>query len=286
METCGDNSATVNTTSAGVSESLQDTNQKPWTPSAINQFPYNEVVRMGKPTKKYSQRSHLEKFHWLIKTKGYTVNIAYFLQLVQDVLVKVPLRKFDNMLGEKGDLVVHEKNQYHIIVVDAGEKFLLTYHNPALEIANQIHSQRMAQVQNIPLRGHRDDKNIGNLLSGDEKHRVVNNDGNLRQLLRFRMDAGDNNLRRHLESAPSNATYISKHTQNDLINCCKEGIQSTILRTVKEEQFFSVIFDDTTDISSICQLSIYFRYLREHVQRENFITFVNAYDMIREEDIK
>ena len=202
-------------------------------------------------------------------------------------------------------MVVHEKNQYHINAVDAGKKFLLTYHNPALEIANQIHSQRVAQIeenkqrlipivktiilcgrQNIPLRGHRDDKNIDNLLNRDEKHNIVNNDGNFRELLLFRMDAGDNNLRRHLESAPSNATYISKHTQNELIYCCKEEIQSTILRRVKEAQFFSVIFDETTDISSICQLSISLRYLHERVLREDFITFVNAYDMIREEDIK
>ncbi|KAJ8870739.1 hypothetical protein PR048_027038 [Dryococelus australis] len=160
--------------------------------------------------------------------------------------------------------------------------------------------------QNIPLRGHRDDKNIGNLLNGDEKNSIVNNDGNFRQLLQFRMDAGDNNLCRqllqfrmdagdnnlcrqllqfrmdagdnnlcrqllqfrmdagdnnlcrHWKNAPSNATYISKHTQNELIKCCKEDIQ----------------------------IEYIFAIPPSHVPREDFITFLNAYNMIQEEDIK
>jgi len=60
--------------------------------------------------------------------------------------------------------------------VEAGSEFLKTYHNPQLDILNQMSSQRLQQVsenrerlrpivesiiflgrQNIPLRGHRDD---------------------------------------------------------------------------------------------------------------------------------
>lgn len=85
----------------------------------------------------------------------------------------------------------------------------------------------------------------------------MNNDGNFRELLRFIIDAGDDSLRKHLESAPSNATYISKHTHNELINCCKDEIQSTILRRVKDAQFYSVIFDETTDITRFFQLSTF-----------------------------
>ncbi|KAJ8892791.1 hypothetical protein PR048_005372 [Dryococelus australis] len=87
-------------------------------------------------------------------------------------------------------------------------KSLSTYHNPALEIVNQIHLQRMAQVeenkqrlisivktiilcgkQNITLRGRKDDRNIYSLLNGDEKHSIIYNYGNFRDLLRFRKHA-------------------------------------------------------------------------------------------------
>lgn len=47
--------------------------QKPWTPPANYQFPHNEVFKSGKLTKKYAQRTHLQKFHWLAfshKDKG------------------------------------------------------------------------------------------------------------------------------------------------------------------------------------------------------------------------
>lgn len=105
--------------------------------------------------------------------------------------------------------------------------------------------------QNISIRAHRDDKNVDSLLNSDEIYSTVNNEGHFRELIRFRVDAGDINLHRHLESAPSNATYISKHTQNVLISCCKEEIPSIILKKVNEAQFFSIIFDEATDISSI-----------------------------------
>lgn len=34
----------------------------------------------------------------------------------------------------------------------------------------------------------------------------------------FRIDAGDVDLRNHLESAPKNATFVSKTIQNNLID--------------------------------------------------------------------
>jgi hypothetical protein len=44
-------------------------------------------------------------------------------------------------------------------------------------------------------------------------------DGNFKALLSFRVDAGDDILAHHLKTAASNATYISKTTQNEIINC-------------------------------------------------------------------
>ncbi|KAF0764068.1 52 kDa repressor of the inhibitor of the protein kinase-like, partial [Aphis craccivora] len=66
--------------------------------------------------------------------------------------------------------------------------------------------------QNFPLRGHRDD--------GDLIPNSVNNEGNFTELLKFRVDAGDDVLKNHLQNCPKNASFISKTTQNDLIDCC------------------------------------------------------------------
>lgn len=98
------------------------------------------------------------------------------------------------------------------------------------------------------------------------------------------VDSGDLNLRRHLENTASNATYISKTTQNQLIDVCKEEIQETISARVRNAKFFSILFDETTDISHTEQLSLSFRYLYDGKIREDFMTFCNAYETIRPAD--
>ncbi|CAH1993334.1 unnamed protein product [Acanthoscelides obtectus] len=59
--------------------------------------------------------------------------------------------------------------------------------------------------QNIPLRGHRD---RGRLFSNDSTNDedVLNNEGNFRKLIRFRVDSGDNLLKKNLENSKAHAT--------------------------------------------------------------------------------
>ena len=52
------------------------------------------------------------------------------------------------------------------------------------------------------------------------------------------------------------ATYISKTIQNELIACCKKEILAKIMSLVEISQFFSILFDETTDISNISQLTL------------------------------
>jgi len=59
---------------------------------------------------------------------------------------------------------------------------------------------KFAAVQNIPLRGHRDDGRIDADCSYLEE-----NDGNFRMLLRFRVNSGDSILLTHLREANANA---------------------------------------------------------------------------------
>ena len=68
--------------------------------------------------------------------------------------------------------------------------------------------------QGLALRGHRDDST-----TVDKKHQ-----GNFRSLLDFHIDAGDKVLEEHLAKDPKNASYISKTTQNELLDCVKKYI--------------------------------------------------------------
>ena len=95
----------------------------------------------------------------------------------------------------------------------------------------------------IAHRGHRDD----GLLDVDKPVNAAQ--GNFRSLLAFRVDAGDAVLKQHLATAGKNATYISKTTQNELIQLCGDVIIDQIVEDAHKAKYFSVLCDETTDSS-------------------------------------
>ena len=76
--------------------------------------------------------------------------------------------------------------------------------------------------QGIALWGHRDDETSTSF-----------NKGNFKALLALRVDAGDKVLEHHLETCARNATYTSKTTQNELLLCVKDYLQSKIVQEIK-----------------------------------------------------
>ena len=122
----------------------------------------------------------------------------------------------------------------------------------------------------IALRGHRDHGQL------DLSKEIEKEEGNFRALLAYRVDAGDNVLKEHLEKANKNATYISKTTQNELIEICGDSVFRSIKNDIDESRYFSIIADETTDSSHKEQLCLCVRF----VSRENGI------NRIREEFMK
>ena len=139
----------------------------------------------------------------------------------------------------------------------------------------------MCARQNIALRGHRDD---GNLLDDNNAFdtSVARKDGNFRALLKFRVDSGDDVLRQHLESAASNATYISKTTQNELIKAAGDVVRQKILDRIAAARFFTILADETTDASRCEMMSFCVRYVSDNSIREDFLDFIPVYDLTGE----
>lgn len=123
----------------------------------------------------------------------------------------------------------------------------------------------------LPFRGHRDYGSL-EIQDVDECH----NEGVFRAALKFRIDAGDQVLKSHLESAPNNATYISWQTQNDIINACRVAVTREIVAEVQQAKYFAILVDDTTDIALHEQCSISLRYLKNSVIMERFLAFVDV----------
>jgi hypothetical protein len=110
------------------------------------------------------------------------------------------------------------------------------------------------------------------------------NEGNFNALINFRIEAGDNILLSHLESSPKNSKYISARVQNEIIDITGKIILSRITNyLVKSQSFFSILADETADISGTEQLSIGIRYIsfesENPVVKEEFLGFVALTDM-------
>ena len=66
------------------------------------------------------------------------------------------------------------------------------------------------------------------------------NRGNFQALLRFRVDAGDQVLKEHLETASLNATYTSKEIQNQMISVCGDIIRNRLFDKIHKANFFQL----------------------------------------------
>jgi hypothetical protein len=126
----------------------------------------------------------------------------------------------------------------------------------------------------ISLRGHKDDGVM------DLKRALSGREGNLRALLAFRVDSGDKDLKHHLENPTKRATYISKTTQNEIIELCGDQILKGIVIKVQKAQFFSIIADETSDSAHQEQLCICVRYISEdNMVTEEFVGFGSVEDL-------
>ena len=96
--------------------------------------------------------------------------------------------------------------------------------------------------------------------------------GNLRDLLRFRIEAGDTILKDHTEGASKNAKYTSVRVQNKLIALSEEVVRDKIMKAANESNGFSIIADETADIPGTEQLSIGVRFVALQEQRNDSAT--------------
>ena len=78
-----------------------------------------------------------------------------------------------------------------------------------------------------------------------------------------------------LKNAPSNATYISKTTQNEVISIIGDSIQRSIVNDCNEDGgWFSLSADEVQDTANNEQLAVTIRYVdKEKNIKENFLSF-------------
>uniref|UniRef100_A0A8D8THQ5 Zinc finger MYM-type protein 1 n=1 Tax=Cacopsylla melanoneura TaxID=428564 RepID=A0A8D8THQ5_9HEMI len=174
-------------------------------------------------------------------------------------------------------VAVHEKKKLSIhIELDTAKQELIEKNRKILH--SIIETIIFIGRQEIACRGHVDSGPI--LIDPDH------NDGNFRSLLRFRVSSGDKILSDHLfkNQDSSNARYTSPQIQNEIIEICGNIIKDKVVSKINSSNCFSILADETMDISGTEQFSLCARYLettgdKGTVLKEDFLTFVPVEDL-------
>jgi len=276
-------------------------------PGTAFQFPAKQYKDKRRPSGFISRRccsQWLDKFDFV----GYSVAMDGLFCL-SCVLFPMPAHKgqranvliaspYQNWKDAQADLTNHTTLQYHLDSKEKMDTFLQTMEKPGCRV-DQILSQDARQTvernrrflesiirclelcgrQGIALWGHRDD---GTPLEDAEGS---TNMGNFKSLITL-VSRTDEDLKMHLQTCPKTATYISKTTQNDLLQCIADFIQGKIVQEVKGQaagSYYAVIADEVTDISNWEQLGIVLRYVRNNAPVERLLGYVNCAGITGEE---
>lgn len=106
----------------------------------------------------------------------------------------------------------------------------------------------------------------------------LSNEGNFRAILKYRAN-GDEYLKEILTSEGRNK-YTTPQMQNEIIEACGDIILQKIVRNVNASQCFSVLVDETTDITTTEQMALCVRYVGENnCIYESFLKFITIHGL-------
>jgi hypothetical protein len=163
-------------------------------------------------------------------------------------------REYINVCSKKQDSIPQQLSQAYMETVERNRNALTSI----------IKTIILCGKQNIPLRKGNDEST-----------------SNFIALINHRAET-DQHLKEHLEKAPQNARYLSPKIQNELIEHCAKPLIDDITKECKEAHLYTILVDESADVSTTEQISICLRYVvREfshHVIKEQFLCFLPTRD--------
>jgi hypothetical protein len=82
----------------------------------------------------------------------------------------------------------------------------------------------------------------------------------------------------HLQNSLKHALYVSWKIQNEILIVCNNLILKQLVKDINKSKAFTVLADETTDISNKDQLTICVRYVHTEQKniRDDFLQFVEV----------
>ncbi|KAL0973261.1 hypothetical protein UPYG_G00201160 [Umbra pygmaea] len=104
---------------------------------------------------------------------------------------------------------------------------------------------------------------------------VERNPSNVQALLEYRINAGDEALRKRFEATAVNVEYLSKAQQSQLLDICEGAVREEILIEVRESRFFSLVTGDLVEFTAERHLPLFLRFVdQSNALREEFLDFL------------
>ncbi|XP_048727017.1 zinc finger MYM-type protein 1-like [Ostrea edulis] len=255
-----------------------------WVPDSKFRYPVNEQGR------RYNN-SWEEKRPWLRYSLSnesafcaYCIAFPVTVSETNPEFVKIGFRDWKNAMGDKrGALDKHSKSERHKLSQEKCEMFLMTIKGEKEQVTESISKAHQEKIKrnraclisiiDVIIRlGHRNIAFRGNWIKEDGKE-----DGNFQYFIDWKAKF-DDVLSLHLSTAQYK--YLSPKVQNEFINLCELEIREAIRDRCTESEFFSVMADETTDVSEKAQLSICVRYVNMEEDgykvNEDFLGFLEV----------
>ena len=113
-------------------------------------------------------------------------------------------------------------------------------------------------------------------LRGHHESQSSSNRGNFLEILQI-ISRHDKIVEDRMVSGPRNATYISAGIQNSILKILGDIVRNVVCNDIKEAEMFSLLVDETKDLSKKEQVAIVLRYVdSKGMLHEQFLTFVEA----------
>ncbi|KAK7913721.1 hypothetical protein WMY93_013932 [Mugilogobius chulae] len=125
-----------------------------------------------------------------------------------------------------------------------------------------VEALRFTACQTIGQRGNREDE-------------ISTNRGNFLELLSL-LGKFDSTVNHKLTSEPGNAKYTHHDIQNELIDIMATLIREQVSSEIRLGEHYTLMVDETKDVSKKEQISVVLRYLHNDKIHEEFLDFVPA----------
>ena len=262
----------------------QDKSEIPQQPTSI-QFPIREYGGSSKRRSSF-QVSWYNEFPWIEysieRDAVFCFPCRFFGVAPDNSLTLVGFCDWKHAKGKSGTLTSHDRfcSKHHDAVL-SWQSFKSSVSNNSSVVACMSRGRQKTVEENrayvrailesilylcqqgLPLRGHRE------VLDTDD---TSTNVGNFRSLVVL-LSRSNEVVKNRLTSGPRNATWLGHHIQNSLISLLASSVQEMIKSELRSAQYFTLIADETKDVSKTEQLSVVLRYVYQCKTYERFISY-------------